>query len=128
MEPLVPHPILLPFKLNMKNRLTFSCFQGLTRKMKEFNKLFDIVLDKIIDEDEQDECAKEQEGNQQEDFIHVMMSLMNHSTTSNQKSSYQLDRSNIKAILQDMLAAGMEALSTTIEWIFSELLRHPRRT
>ncbi|KAK1371691.1 putative flavonoid 3'-monooxygenase [Heracleum sosnowskyi] len=39
-------------------------------------------------------------------------------------SEFKFDRFDVKAILMDMFAA--DTTSTTIEWIFSEILRHPR--
>ncbi|XP_077223663.1 cytochrome P450 71AU50-like [Tasmannia lanceolata] len=88
--------------------------QGLRRRMKACNKIIDNFFDKIIDEHMN---AKETEHR---DFIDVMLSLMKSDDTE-----FQLDRTNVKALMNDMLAAAMDTSSTSIEWTLSELLKHP---
>ncbi|KAG5572861.1 hypothetical protein H5410_062627 [Solanum commersonii] len=41
------------------------------------------------------------------------------------EAEFQFDRRHIKAILFDMLIAAMGTSATAIEWILTELLRHP---
>ncbi|KAF9592798.1 hypothetical protein IFM89_017368 [Coptis chinensis] len=93
--------------------------QGLSRRMKDLSKIIDGFLEKIIDEHVRD--AKTLQG-QHRDFIDVMLSLME----SNETHQEHLDRDNIKAIMLDMLAAGMDTSTTVIDWTIAELLRHPR--
>ena len=60
-------------------------------------------------------------------FIDIMLSLSNYfGNPRNDQSSNIIDRTNVKAIVIDMLVGGIGSSSTTIEWVFSELLRHPR--
>ncbi|EEF47716.1 cytochrome P450 CYP736A12 [Ricinus communis] len=100
--------------------------QGLTRRMRAYRKGMDKVLEKIIDSHEKDGRWKTKE---QKDFIDVMLSVMNRSSPMippNDPQSYVIDRTCIKAIIQDIIVGGFETSTSSIEWTFSELLRHPR--
>ncbi|KAF2282961.1 hypothetical protein GH714_043278 [Hevea brasiliensis] len=98
--------------------------QGLTRRMKAYRKDMDKVLEKIIDDHEQDDRWQTKE---QKDFIDALLSLMNQTKNSNgDDPAYVIDRTCIKAIIQDIIVGGYETSTSSIEWTFSELLRHPR--
>ncbi|XVE58755.1 hypothetical protein DITRI_Ditri04bG0194600 [Diplodiscus trichospermus] len=95
--------------------------QGLTRSLKAVSKALDEVLEKIIDEHEQNKQQK-----QHKDFVDVMVSLLDQPMNPHDEEQvYVINRSNIKAIL-DMIAAAIDASSTAVEWASPELLRHPR--
>ncbi|KAK9907235.1 hypothetical protein M0R45_000965 [Rubus argutus] len=90
--------------------------QGLTKRMKAVNKVFDDFFEKIIEEHLQ---SRDEEKTK--DFVDVMLSFM-----GSQESEYRIERSNIKAIMFDMLTASMDTSSTTVEWAVSELMKHPQ--
>lgn len=54
-----------------------------------------------------------------------MLNSSNYFTNPRNDFSY-VDRTNVKAIAIDMLVGAIGSSSTTIEWVFSELLRHPK--
>ncbi|XP_058731454.1 cytochrome P450 71AU50-like [Vicia villosa] len=91
--------------------------QGLTKSTKAIGKFFDDFFDKIIDEhiqfDNKDDKSK--------DFVDVMLGFVGV-----EESEYRIERSNIKAIMLDMLAGSMDTSATAIEWVISELLKNPR--
>ncbi|KAA0036264.1 cytochrome P450 CYP736A12-like protein [Cucumis melo var. makuwa] len=89
--------------------------QGFTRKMKSVHKVYDEFLEKIINEH-----LVARGGKKTRDFVDVMLDLID-----SQQTEYQIDRSTIKAIMLDMLAAAMDTSSTTIGWAMSELIRQP---
>ncbi|KAK4356621.1 hypothetical protein RND71_025592 [Anisodus tanguticus] len=89
--------------------------QGLTRKLKDLSKVFDEFLEKIIDEH-----VHSHEKKQTKDFVDTMMDIMQSG-----EAEFQFDRRHIKAILLDMLMAAMDTSATSVEWILTELLRHP---
>ncbi|KAF5480764.1 hypothetical protein F2P56_001480 [Juglans regia] len=91
--------------------------QGLTRRMKAVSKIFDNFFEKIIDE----HIQSKDENKTNDDFVDVMLRLM-----GSKESEYSIERSNIKAIIWDMLVASMDTSATTIEWALSELMKHPR--
>ncbi|XP_041004992.1 cytochrome P450 71AU50-like [Juglans microcarpa x Juglans regia] len=91
--------------------------QGLTRRMKAVSKILDNFFEKIIDE----HIQSKDENKTNDDFVDVMLRLM-----GSKESEYSIERSNIKAIILDMLAASMDTSATAIEWALSELIKHPR--
>ncbi|WCJ35807.1 Cytochrome P450 CYP736A12 [Euphorbia peplus] len=100
--------------------------QGLTKRMKTYRKGMDKVLEKIIDSHEKDDQWKIKEEKDR-DFIDVLLSLMNNkSSQAEDSSSYVIDRTCIKAIIQDIIIGGFETSASSIEWTFSELIRNPR--
>ncbi|XP_060185334.1 cytochrome P450 71AU50-like [Lycium barbarum] len=90
--------------------------QRVVPRMKELTKIFDKFLERVIDEHVQD--SKEEK--QTKDFVDTMMNIMQSG-----EAGFEFDRRHVKAILLDLLIASMDTSSTTIDWIFSELLRHP---
>ncbi|CAN4090069.1 unnamed protein product [Withania somnifera] len=91
--------------------------QGLVRRMKELSKIFDDFFERIIDEHVQD--FKEEK--QTKDIVDTMMNIMQSG-----EAEFEFDRRHVKAIMLDMLIASMDTSATSIDWIFSELLRHPK--
>ncbi|GMY11273.1 cytochrome P450 71AU50-like [Fagus crenata] len=90
--------------------------QGLTKRMKAVSKIFDDFLEKVIDEH-----VQSKEENKTKDFVDVMLGIM-----GSEESEYRIERPNIKAIILDMLAASMDTSATAIDWILTELIKHPR--
>ncbi|XP_042513306.1 cytochrome P450 71AU50-like [Macadamia integrifolia] len=97
--------------------------QGLIRRMKAVNRDTDEFLEKLIDNHMQ---APEDHKDHHKGFIHKMLSLMIKSNEGQEQQGYMMDRTNIKAVLVDMLVGSMDSTTTTIEWTFSEILKHPR--
>ncbi|KAJ7969661.1 Cytochrome P450 [Quillaja saponaria] len=97
--------------------------QGLTRRLKKTNKVLDEMLETIIEEHEQDSSIEKEHH---KDFIDKLLSLMHKPINSHVEEIHVLDKTNIKAIILDMLTASSETSATVIEWAFSELLRYPR--
>ncbi|KAL7230814.1 hypothetical protein ACSBR2_009156 [Camellia fascicularis] len=96
--------------------------QGLNRKMKALSKVFDEFFEKIIDEHalKKQSCSKDR-GQQTKDFVDIMLAYMD-----SQQSKFQIDRNHVKSLILDMLAASMDTSSTAIEWVLSELPKHPQ--
>ncbi|RZC54571.1 hypothetical protein C5167_013476 [Papaver somniferum] len=90
--------------------------QGLGKRMKEVSKVFDELFEKIIDEH-----VKVFDKDNQKDFVDVMLAFMDEKDTD-----FFIDRSNIKAIILDMLVGSMDTSSTAVEWTISALLKNPR--
>jgi len=61
-----------------------------------------------------------------EDFVDILLSIVHQTVDPENEQSDVIDRTNIKAILLDMIVAGIDTATTTIEWALSELFRHPR--
>ncbi|KAK9091230.1 hypothetical protein Sjap_024407 [Stephania japonica] len=93
--------------------------QGMVPRMKAASKKYDELLEKIIEEHMED--AKEQHGKVR-DFIHLMLSLME----SDSMKGVQFGKDNIKAIILDVLGAGLDTSGNAVNWAFPELLRNPK--
>ncbi|KAG6721866.1 hypothetical protein I3842_03G133200 [Carya illinoinensis] len=84
--------------------------------MKAVSKIVNDFLEKIIDEHVQ--CKDENKTN---DFVDAMLNLV-----GSKELEYNIERSNIKAITLDMLVGSVDTSATAIEWVLSELMKHPR--
>lgn len=98
--------------------------QGLTRRLTKVHNTLDKILETIIDEHKQNIGLGHQRHGK--DFIDEMLLLEKKSTATNDELSYTIDRSNTKAIVLDMLVGAIDTSATIIEWVLSELIRHPR--
>lgn len=78
------------------------------------------MLEKIINDHEQ-----VPNDIRHKDFIDILLSLMHQNDTVSE-DQFKVDRTNIKAIVLDMIAGAFETSAIIIIWALSELLRHPR--
>ncbi|XVE58757.1 hypothetical protein DITRI_Ditri04bG0194800 [Diplodiscus trichospermus] len=100
--------------------------QGLARRLKRTSRDLDALLEEIIDEHEQGTNHKEQKPHG--DFVDVMLTLLDKPMNphEHEEQAHIIERSNIKAILLDMIGGSSDTTATSIIWTLSELLRHPR--
>ncbi|KAK4280827.1 hypothetical protein QN277_012398 [Acacia crassicarpa] len=101
-------------------------FQGLTRKLRRNHKAIEDILEKIVTEHEQ--AAREQnEQNHNKDFMHTMLALIHQPMElQDHQNHFLIDREHLKVILIDMIFASAYTSIVVIDFVFSELLRHPR--
>ncbi|EEF50637.1 cytochrome P450 CYP736A12 [Ricinus communis] len=97
--------------------------QGVKKRSKACNEAFDKIMEKIIDEHEKE---AHWENKQQRDFVDALLSVVNQSMISHDGAESEIDRSNIKAILIDIIVAAVDTSATAIEWTLAELIRHPQ--
>jgi cytochrome P450 len=81
------------------------------------------VLEVIITEHEQ---ITNKDKIQREDFVDILLSVMHQSIDPENEESHVIDRTNIKAILLEMIVAANDTSANVIQWALSELLRNPR--
>lgn len=96
-------------------------YQGIAKRLKKTRNEFDELLEHIIKEHEHPSSVKEHHHDK--DFVDILLSLMNKPMDDEQK--HMIDRTNIKAIIIDMIAAALDTSVATIEWSLSELLKNP---
>ncbi|XP_002275826.1 cytochrome P450 CYP736A12 [Vitis vinifera] len=126
LKALVQETLILVGAFNIADYVPFLGaldLQGLKRRMKAISGAVDHILEKVIDEHKQD--ASENQGNHK-DFVDVMLSLMNEMKNFHQEPSYLIEQENIKGIVWDIIIGAIDTSATTIEWLLSELFRHPR--
>lgn len=98
--------------------------QGLTRRMKANYKALDKIFEIMIDEHEQYMVVMGTKKHDR-DFLNELLSLKNKSTRTHEELANTIDKTNIKAIILDMITGTIDSSYTGIEWILSELIRHP---
>ncbi|KAL6211330.1 hypothetical protein ACLB2K_016557 [Fragaria x ananassa] len=107
----------------------FSHVNGLNSKLDNLAKRFDDFLEMVVQEHM--DCSKTVNGHGHvhidnddgKDFVDVLLWLQKENADV---PGYPIDTVSIKAIILDMFAAGTDTTFTALEWVMSELLRHPR--
>jgi hypothetical protein len=84
--------------------ITLLDLQGLTKRMKAVNKIFDDFFERIINEH-----VQSKDENKTKDFVDVMLSSM-----ESEESDYRIERSDIKAILLVIIYIYSENLNCQI--------------
>lgn len=94
--------------------------QGLMRRTKAARKATDEIFDNIIEDH-----LKEEDFGQNRDIIGLLLSLMHNPTDElPPSSSFGLD--NVKALMFDLFAGGIDTTFVAITWVLSALIKHPR--
>nr|ATG29908.1 CYP750C16 [Taxus chinensis] len=96
--------------------------EGIRRRMRVVQKIFDGFAEKVIDEHINRRREKSEDENRVKDMVDV---LLDRAESESQSMEVKISRVHIKAIILDILIAGVETSSTTIEWAMSELLKNP---
>ncbi|RCV39270.1 hypothetical protein SEVIR_8G219600v4 [Setaria viridis] len=96
-----------------------STVTGLRRRLKNCLANLREVCDEIIDNHI---SGKRQRvpGDRDEDFVDVLLRVQ-----KSQDLEVPLTDDNIKALVLDMFIAGTDTSSATLEWVMTELVRHP---
>ncbi|XP_050904723.1 cytochrome P450 CYP736A12 isoform X2 [Lathyrus oleraceus] len=98
-------------------------FQGFKKACKKTSRAIDDALEVIISDHEQ---VTNVDKNRHEDFIDILLSIVNENIDKENEPNDVIGRTNIKAILLDLLMATIDTSSAAIGWTLSELVRHPR--
>ncbi|XVF70855.1 hypothetical protein PTKIN_Ptkin11bG0195800 [Pterospermum kingtungense] len=100
----------------------FRVISGKKAEIERLHQLADEVLENIIQEHRaSNKNLKDDEDVIKDDLVDVLLNLQVHGGLE-----FPLTDDNIKAVIQDILLAGTETSSTTVEWTMSELMRNPR--
>ncbi|XP_077214516.1 desmethyl-deoxy-podophyllotoxin synthase-like [Tasmannia lanceolata] len=98
-----------------------SVISGTKYRLERLHRMFDGVLSDIIKEHKESKMRKtKQEDHEVEDLVDVLLRLQEHG-----ELEFPLEMDNIKAVILDMFAAGIETSSTVMEWAMVELMRNP---
>nr|ATG29933.1 CYP750C18 [Taxus chinensis] len=97
--------------------------EGIRRRMRVVQKIFDGFAEKVIDEHINRRREKSEDENRVKDMVDVLLDMAELDTQT--PTEMQITRVHIKAIILDMLNAGIETSSTTVEWAMSEVLGNP---
>ncbi|CAL5193219.1 unnamed protein product [Lathyrus oleraceus] len=94
---------------------------GCEKKMREVEKRVDDFHSKIIEEHRKARESNKEIGNYDEDldFVDVLLSL------PGEDGKEHMDDIEIKALIQDMIAAATDTSAVTNEWAMAEVIKHP---
>ncbi|XP_071693099.1 cytochrome P450 84A1-like [Rutidosis leptorrhynchoides] len=98
---------------------------GLNTRLPKARAALDGFIDKIIDE----HLKKEKKINGDNDMVDEMLAFYSEEGKVNEEDDLQnairLTRSNIKAIIMDVMFGGTETVASAIEWALTELMHTP---
>ncbi|KAL7158922.1 hypothetical protein ABFS83_02G175800 [Erythranthe nasuta] len=95
---------------------------GCEKRMKEVEKRVDDFHSKIIEQHKKRRENQEVGGDDDDemDFVDVLLSL------PGEDGKEHMDDVEIKALIQDMIAAATDTSAVTNEWAMAEVIKHPR--
>ncbi|XP_057979461.1 cytochrome P450 703A2 [Malania oleifera] len=95
---------------------------GCEKKMREVEERVDNFHMKIIEEHrrKRSEGKEGEENGGEMDFVDVLLSL------PGEDGKEHMDDVEIKALIQDMIAAATDTSAVTNEWAMAEVIKHPR--
>ncbi|KAK9083885.1 hypothetical protein Scep_030356 [Stephania cephalantha] len=93
---------------------------GCEKKMRDVEKRVDKFHKKIIEEHRK--VRNDQNGDEkgEMDFVDILLSL------PGEDGKEHMDDVEIKALIQDMIAAATDTSAVTNEWAMAEVIKHPR--
>lgn len=90
------------------------------RAAKKVDEFFDEVVDEHVSKGGHDGHGDGVNDEDQNDLVDILLRIQKTNAMG-----FEIDRTTIKALILDMFGAGTETTSTILEWIMTELLRHP---
>ncbi|KAK7364308.1 hypothetical protein VNO80_12864 [Phaseolus coccineus] len=88
------------------------------RVAKELDELFDEIIDEHASRRVHDVHGDDDE--EHNDFVDILLRIQETNVLG-----FDIDKTIIKALMQDIFAAGIESNTTILGWIMTELLRDP---
>ncbi|CAN0900329.1 Cytochrome P450 71A1 [Linum grandiflorum] len=96
---------------------------GFDSKVKRVSKEVSDFLDRVIDDHKlcmERAVEVEEEDERQLDIVDILLRVQKE-----RELDFHFTDANIKATLLDMFAGGTDTIATTLEWVMSELIKHP---
>ncbi|KAF2283394.1 hypothetical protein GH714_003850 [Hevea brasiliensis] len=96
--------------------------QGFRRKLEDIRGRYDVLLEKIITNREQERKKKsyKSENGSVKDFLDLLLDIM-----EDENSEMKLSRDHLKGLVMDYLTAGTDSTAVSIEWAIAEMINHP---
>ncbi|KAL0312788.1 UNVERIFIED_CONTAM: cytochrome [Sesamum radiatum] len=99
--------------------------QGVEKEMTTLLQRVDGIIEDTIEERMKNPCEKSEAATAKKDgrtdFLQILVDLM-----QDEDNKESLGKTQIKAMLIDILVGGTDTSSTAIEWVMAELLCHPK--
>ncbi|KAL6579808.1 hypothetical protein OROMI_007832 [Orobanche minor] len=99
-------------------------FNGFDKRVDEIFQGLDGFLEGLIQEhmmeitNENDDVFPKDKS--EENFLDILLQYQKENTSGD-----SIDRDSIKGLILDVFVAGTDTISTVLEWVLTELLRHP---
>ncbi|QHO13383.1 cytochrome P450 CYP736A12-like [Arachis ipaensis] len=100
-------------------------FQGIRKKVNKLRKSIDDTLEYIIEDHQNTNYDDDNNSPQKKDFVDILLSCLDQPMDPDEEHEHVITRNDIKAIIMDMIGATYESSTSAIEWVMSELLKHP---
>ncbi|XP_006351418.1 cytochrome P450 71A2-like [Solanum tuberosum] len=94
---------------------------GLNTRVNKVAKDLDAFIESVIEERKIRNKKVECSAGEAKDFVSVLLEIQNGKETG-----FPVQRDSLKALVLDAFVAATESTYTALEWIMTELLRHPR--
>nr|GEY27206.1 cytochrome P450 71A4-like [Tanacetum cinerariifolium] len=94
---------------------------GLKGRAQRLAKKLDDFFQSVVEEHQNKRIRENFESDQSPDLVDILLDVQKHNSTG-----FVIDTKTLKAVILDIFGAGTDTLSTSIDWIMCELVRHPR--
>ncbi|XP_038688575.1 cytochrome P450 71D10-like [Tripterygium wilfordii] len=98
----------------------FHMISGMRTRLDKLHREVDKILENIINEHKVKKATIDSSEEVVDDVVDVLLNLQKCGDFQ-----FPLAAENIKAVVLDILSAGSETSSTTLEWAMSELIKNP---
>ncbi|OEL20936.1 Flavonoid 3'-monooxygenase [Dichanthelium oligosanthes] len=96
--------------------------QGVVAKMKKLHRRYNDMMNVIIAERK---AGVKPKGEQGKDFLCLLLDMVQQELRLGRSEEDAITETDVKALILNLLVAGTDTTSITVEWSLSELIRHP---
>ncbi|KAL6509680.1 hypothetical protein OROGR_022990 [Orobanche gracilis] len=95
-------------------------FNGFDKRVDAVFQGLDGFLERLIQEHMMKTTKEHDDGDYKGNFLDILLQCQKENTSGD-----SIDKDSIKALILDVFLAGTDTISTVLEWVLTELLRHP---
>ncbi|XP_030511168.2 cytochrome P450 71D9 [Cannabis sativa] len=101
----------------------FSRISQTRHKLLKLQQRSAKIFDKIIKEHQEKKASGNGDDDDQGDLLDVLLNF--HNNNGGDHEGFSLTNENLKAIIWDIFAAGIDTSSTVIDWAMAEMMKNP---
>ncbi|VAI41265.1 unnamed protein product [Triticum turgidum subsp. durum] len=99
--------------------------QGVVAKMKKLHRRFDDMMNRIIAERRAGGFATTAGEEGGKDLLGLLLAMVQEDKSLTGAEENKITDTDVKALILNLLVAGTDTTSITVEWAMAELIRHP---